>query len=64
MDRCRASVLVPVRVRVGVQLRAPSSPWINTCDEGQKSHSGCSEKYGAMSQLASKAAWADSKVSV
>jgi hypothetical protein len=33
-------------------------------DDGQKSHNGCSVKYGATSQLASKAFSAVSKVSV
>ena len=43
---------------------APSSPWIRAGADGQESHSGCSVKYGAMCQPASKASFTVSNVPV
>ena len=52
-------------VRFGVQPAGTfESPRIITGADRQRLHSGCSVKYGATSQLASKASTAVSKTSV
>jgi hypothetical protein len=61
---CRASVFLRVRVLVGVQPSGSVESMDQDWGDGQKSHSGCSVKYGAMSQPASKASSAVSNVSV